>query len=51
MSYELNEKETATITEPESTLSQKELRDDCYSLEESKRLLLKKVHQHYHPES
>ena len=45
MSYELNEKETATITEPENTLSRKALRDGCYSLEESKRLLLNKVHQ------
>ena len=51
MSYELNEKETATVTETDNTLSRKELREKCYSLEESKRLLLKKVHRHYHPES
>ena len=50
MSYELTEKETATVTEPEKTLSQKELKEKCYSLEESKRLLLEKVHHHYHPE-
>ena len=50
MSYELTEKESATVTEPEKTLSQKELKEKCYSLEESKRLLLEKVHHHYHPE-
>ena len=51
MSYELTEKETVTITESESTLSRKVLNDKCYSLDESKRLLLKKVHNHYHPET
>lgn len=47
MSYELTEKETTT----KDTLSRKVLKDKCYSLEESKRLLLKKVHSHYHPEA
>lgn len=51
MSYELTEKEITTVTGLESTLTRKELNDKCYSLEESKRLLLKKVHHHYHPES
>ena len=50
MSYELTEKEIVTVTEPEKTLSRKELREKCYSLEESKRLLLEKVHHQYHPE-
>lgn len=47
MNYELAEKEVAT----ENTLSRKELDEKCYSLEESKRLLLKKVHHHFHPEA
>ena len=51
MSYELTEKETTTVKESDNTLSRKELDEKCYSLEESKRLLLKKVHHHYHPES
>ena len=51
MSYELTETETTTVKKTENTLSRKELDEKCYSLEESKRLLLKKVHHHYHPES
>lgn len=51
MSYELTENEAVTMTKPESTLSRKVLKDKCYSLEESKRLLLKKVQRHYHPEA
>ena len=51
MSYELTEIETTTDKDIEKTLSRKELNEKCYSLEESKRLLLKKVHHHYHPES
>ena len=47
MNYELAEKEVVK----ESTLSRKELDEKCYSLEESKRLLLKKVHHHFHPEA
>ena len=43
MNYELAEKEATT----ENTLNRKEI----YSLEESKLLLLKKVHHHYHPEA
>ncbi len=43
MNYEHAEKEVAT----ENTLIRKELYEKCYSLEESKRLLLKKVHYHY----
>ena len=50
MSYELTETKTATVTEAEKTLSREELREKCYSLDESKRLLLEKVHHHYHPE-
>ena len=50
MSYELTENEAVTITEPENALSRKVLEDKCYSLDESKRLLLEKVHRHYHPE-
>lgn len=51
MSYELTEKESTTVTEPGNTISRKVLKDKCYTLDESKRLLLKKVHQHFHPES
>lgn len=51
MSYELAEIETTTTKGINKTLSRKELNEKCYSLEESKRLLLKKVHHHYHPES
>ena len=47
MSYNLSEKETIQFTYTENTLSQKELEDKCYSLEESKRLLLKKIRFHY----
>ncbi len=43
MSYELTEKETVTMTEPENTLSGNVLKDKCYSLEESKSLLIKKI--------
>jgi hypothetical protein len=47
MNYELAEKEVVK----ENILSRKELDEKCYSLEESKRLLLKKVHHHFHPEA
>ena len=50
MSYELTEKDTVMVADAEKPLSRKELEIKCYSLEESKRLLLKKVHHHYHPE-
>lgn len=50
MSYELTEKETTTVSEPIIALSRKDLENECYSSEESKRLLLEKVHHHYHPE-
>ena len=43
MSYELTEKETVTITESKNTLSRKVLKDKCYSLEESKSFLIKKI--------
>lgn len=42
MNYELTENKDAT-----ETLNRKELEEKCYSLEESKRLLLKKVYNHY----
>ena len=48
MKHELTKKEIITITEPKSTLSHKELKDKCYSLKESKRLLVQSVHSHYH---
>ena len=51
MNYELSEIEITTVNAPQTTLSRKELKEKCYSLEESKRLLLRKVHHHYHPES
>lgn len=51
MSYELTEKATTTVYEPINALSRKDLENECYSLEESKALLLKKVHHHYHPEA
>jgi len=51
MNYELTEIENTTDKRIEKPLSRKELDEKCYSLEESKRLLLKKVHRHYHPES
>ncbi len=47
MSYNLSEKEAIKFVDTENTLSQKELEDRCYSLEESKRLLVKKIHFHY----
>ena len=47
MSYNLSEKGTTKFVDTEITLSQKELEDRCYSLEESKRLLVKKIHFHY----
>ena len=47
MNYELAEKEDTT----ENTLNRKEREGKFYSLEESKLLLLKKVHHHYHPEA
>jgi len=47
MSYNLSEKEAIKFVDTENTLSQKELEDKCYSLEESKRLLLKKIRFHY----
>ena len=51
MNYESTGKGTATIIGAENTVSERELEEKCYSLEESKRLLLKKVHHHYHPEA
>lgn len=47
MSYNLSEKEAIKFVDTENTLSQKELEDRYYSLEESKRLLVKKIHFHY----
>lgn len=49
MSYELIDKETITATKSEGVVSQIELEKDCYTLEESKKLLLAKVHNHFHP--
>ena len=51
MSYELNEKEASMVKEQENSMSRKELREECYSLEESKTLLLQKVQRHYHPKT
>lgn len=49
MSYELIDKETITARKSEGVVSQIELEKDCYTLEESKKLLLAKVHNHFHP--
>ena len=51
MSYEIIEKEDIMAKELDNRMSRMELEDNCYTLEESKRMLLKKVHSHYHPES
>ena len=51
MSYELNEKEASMVKEQENSISRKELMEECYSLEESKTLLLQKVQRHYHPKT
>ena len=32
------------------TISEAEIESECMPLEESKRLLLERVHQHYHPQ-
>ena len=51
MDYEHTEIEATTDNRLEIPLSRKELTEKCYSLEDSKRILLNKVHHHYHPES
>lgn len=43
MRYELKERKTSTAIVQENTLSRKELTKKCYSIEDSKSLLLKKV--------
>ena len=48
MSYELTEKETVMVADAEKPLSRKALESKCYSLEESKRMLLKKRIQKCH---
>ena len=51
MSYEIVEKEDIMAKELDNRMSRMELEDKCYTLEASKRMLLKKVHHHYHPKS
>ena len=43
MRYELKERKTSTAIVQENTLSRKKLTKKCYSIEDSKSLLLKKV--------
>ena len=57
MEYDQNDNEVTKASEPAVAYSVKlphvdavEIERECLSLEESKRLLLEKVHQHYHPE-
>ena len=55
MEYDQNDNEVTKASEPAVAYSVKlsrvdavEIERECLSLEESKRLLLEKVHQHYH---
>ena len=57
MEYNQNDNEITKASEPAVAyealtpqVDSMELERECLSLEESKRLLLEKVHQHYHPE-
>ena len=57
MEYDQNDNEMTNASEPaivyealSPQVDSMELERECLSLEESKRLLLEKVHQHYHPE-
>ena len=58
MEYDQNDNETTKASEPAVAyealtlqVDAVEIERECLSLEESKRLLLEKVHRHYHPEA